>query len=192
MDFKQIVAKNRSYRRFYQDHEISLEDLRGLVDLARLTPSTANRQPLRYIISRRADKNAIIFKYIAWAAYLTDWPGPEEGERPSAYIIILNDMNISKTMDYPDHGIAAQTILLGATGMGLGGCMIASIKKEGLRSALHIPENLNILLVIALGKPKEEVVIESVPSSGDIRYWRDEKKVHHVPKRSLDDLLLDL
>jgi len=190
--FKEIVAKNRSYRRFYQDHEISLDALRGLVDLARLTPSAANRQPLRYIISQRPEKNAVVFRHIAWAAYFKDWPGPDEGERPSAYIIVLNDTNISKTMDYPDHGIAAQTILLGATAMGLGGCMIANIKKEGLRTALSIPANFDILLVIALGKPKEEVVIESVPPSGDIRYWRDEKRVHHVPKRSLDDLLLDL
>ena len=191
MDFKEIVTRNRSYRRFYQDHEISLETLRGLVDMARLTPSAANRQPLRYIISQRPDKNALIFKYIAWAAYLADWPGPVEGERPSAYIIVMNDTGISKTVDC-DHGIAAQTILLGATGMGLGGCMIANIKKEGLRDALHIPANFDILLVIALGKPKEVVVIESVPPAGDIRYWRDDTSVHHVPKRSLDDLLLDL
>ena len=190
-DFKEIVAKNRSYRRFYQDHEIGLETLRGLVDLARLTPSAANRQSLRYIISQRPEKNGLIFQYIAWAAYLADWLGPGEGERPTAYIIILNDTNISKTIDC-DHGIAAQTILLGATDMGLGGCMIASIKKEGLRAALTIPANFDILLVIALGKPKEKVVIESVPPTGEIRYWRDDKNVHHVPKRSLDDLLLDL
>jgi nitroreductase len=190
-NFKEVVEKNRSYRRFYQDHEISLETLRGLVDLARLTPSAANRQPLRYIISQRPEKNALIFQYIAWAAYLADWPGPVEGERPSAYIIVLNDTSISKTVDC-DHGIAAQTILLGATGTGLGGCMIASIKKEGLRDALHIPANFEILLVIALGKPKEKIVIESLPPAGDIRYWRDDTSVHHVPKRSLDDLLLDL
>jgi nitroreductase len=191
MDFKKIVKKNRSYRRFFQDHEISSQTLHDLVDLARLTPSAANRQPLRYIISQHPEKNALIFQYIAWAAYFTDWPGPDEGERPSAYIIILNDMNISKTVDC-DHGIAAQTILLGAAAMGLGGCMIANIKKEGLRTALNIPANFDILLVIALGKPKESVVIDSVAPSGDIRYWRDDRNVHHVPKRSLDDLILKL
>jgi nitroreductase len=191
MDFKEIVTKNRSYRRFFQDHEISPQTLRDLVDLSRNTPSAANRQPLRYIISQYPEKNALIFQYLAWAAYLADWPGPDEGERPSAYIIILNDRNISKTVDC-DHGIAAQTILLGATAIGLGGCMIANIKKEGLRIALNIPVNFDILLVLALGKPKERVVIDSVAPSGDIRYWRDDKNVHHVPKRSLDDLILDL
>ncbi len=191
MDFKDIVAKNRSYRRFYQDHEIDGETLRGLAELARLTPSAANRQPLRYILSGRPEKNALIFRHLAWAAYLADWAGPAEGERPSAYIIILNDTTISKTVDC-DHGIVAQTILLGAVSLGLGGCMIGAIKKEGLRAALKIPEKYEILLVIALGRPKETVAIETIGPEGDIRYWRDGAEAHHVPKRSLDELILDL
>ncbi|HOT44565.1 MAG TPA: nitroreductase family protein [Spirochaetota bacterium] len=191
MDFKDIVAKNRSYRRFHQEHRVSVETLRNLVDLARLTPSAANRQPLRYVLSVLPERNEIVFRHIAWAAYLTDWPGPAEGERPSAYIMILNDTTISTTVDC-DHGIAAQTILLGAVEAGLGGCMIGAIQKEGLRAALNIPEKYDILLVLALGKPKETITIEPVGPEGDIRYWRDGKETHHVPKRSLDDLILDL
>lgn len=191
MDFTELVKKNRSYRRFHQGHEIGFAELRELVELARLTPSAANRQPLRYILSHYHEKNAIIFQYLSWAAYLPDWEGPVEGERPSAYIIILNDMNISRVLDC-DHGIVAQTMLLGAAARGLGGCMIAAIKKEGLRIALNIPVNYEMRLVIALGKPKETVAIEDVPVSGDIRYWRDEAGVHHVPKYALDDLILDL
>ncbi|HPV41944.1 MAG TPA: nitroreductase family protein [Spirochaetota bacterium] len=191
MDFKDIVAKNRSYRRFYQEHRIPEETLRHLVGLARLTPSAANRQPLRYVLSVQPERNAAIFKHIAWAAYLSDWPGPAEGERPSAYIIILNDTTISKTVDC-DHGIVAQTMLLGAVDAGLGGCMIGAIQKEGLRAALNIPEKYDILLVVALGKPKETIVIETIGPEGDIRYWRDSKETHHVPKRSLDDLIVEL
>ncbi|MBN2161243.1 MAG: nitroreductase family protein [Spirochaetes bacterium] len=191
MEFKELVKRNRSYRRFYQDHEISYQKLRDLVDLARLTPSAANRQPLRYIFSHYPEKNAMVFQYLAWAAYLPNWDGPQEGERPSAYIVILNDMTMSKSVDC-DHGIAAQTILLGAAAMGLGGCMIASIKKEGLRIALNIPTQYEILMVIALGKPREAVVIDGVGPEGDIKYFRDEGGVHHVPKRALDDLILDL
>ncbi len=191
MDFKEIVTRNRSYRRFYQEHKITDGTLRDLLALARLTPSAANRQPLHYIISNRPEKNAAIFGHLAWAAYLTDWAGPEDGERPSAYIIILNDTNISKTVDC-DHGIAAQTILLGAAAAGLGGCMIGAIQKEGLRAALNIPENYEIMLVLALGKPKETIAIETIGPEGDIHYWRDSAEVHHVPKRSLEDLILDL
>jgi nitroreductase len=191
MDFKELVEKNRSYRRFHQNYDISLESLRELVDLARLTPSAANRQPLRYILSNKSDRNAVIFQHLAWAAYLADWGGPAEGERPSAYIIVLLDKNITSSSGC-DHGIAAQTILLGATARGLGGCMLASVKKEGLMNALNISSDYEVLLVIALGKPKEVVVIESIGPAGDIKYWRDESGVHHVPKRSLDDLVLEL
>ncbi|MBN1495897.1 MAG: nitroreductase family protein [Spirochaetes bacterium] len=191
MDFKQLVTRNRSYRRFYQDHAIARETLLDLVGLARLTPSAANRQPLRYILSCDPEMNARIFPHLAWAAYLSDWAGPSEGERPSAYIVICADTDVSKAVEW-DHGIAAQTILLGAASLGLGGCMIASIRKEALASALGIPPRYEIILVLALGKPKEKVVIDTVGPDGDIRYYRDGDGVHHVPKRSLDDLVLDL
>ncbi|HOW99588.1 MAG TPA: nitroreductase family protein, partial [Deltaproteobacteria bacterium] len=85
---------------------------------------------------------------------------------------------------------AAQSILLGACSKGLGGCMIASVKRGGLREALAIPKRYEILLVIALGKPAEEVRIEEMGEGADVAYWRDENGVHHVPKRSLDDIIL--
>jgi nitroreductase len=184
-----IVIRNRSYRRFHQEQSVSRKELRGLVGLARLSPSAANRQPLKYILSCDPKVNAAIFVHLGWAAYLTDWPGPSEGERPSAYIVILGDTTIAADF-WCDHGIAAQTILLGATEMGLGGCMIGSVNKKGLSEVLRIPEHHEILLVIALGRPKEEVRIEEVGPKGDIRYWRDEKGVHHVPKRSLSEIII--
>ncbi len=186
---RDIVMRNRSYRRFYQDHAISIEDLRAFVDLARLSASAANRQPLKYFLSNEASMNSTIFEQLGWAAYLIDWPGPTEGERPSAYIIILGDTDIAKDF-WCDHGITAQTILLGATEKGLGGCMIGSINKKGLAEALHIPGRYEILLVVAIGKPKEQVRLEAVGPDGDIRYWRDDKGVHHVPKRSLEEIIL--
>lgn len=186
---RDIVMRNRSYRRFYQDHAISIEDLRAFVDLARLSASAANRQPLKYFLSNEASMNGTIFEQLGWAAYLKDWPGPTEGERPSAYIIILGDTDIAKDF-WCDHGIAAQTILLGATEKGLGGCMIGSINKKGLAEALHIPGCYEILLVVAIGKPKEQVRLEAVGPDGDIRYWRDDKGIHHVPKRSLEEIIL--
>jgi nitroreductase len=189
MMIKELVAKNRSYRRFHEDVPIEYETLRELVDLARLSASAGNLQPLRYILSCDPKKNALIFPNIAWAMYLKDWAGPGEGERPSAYIIILEDTRISHPLRC-DHGIAAQSILLGATEKGLGGCIIGAIKKRELRDALKIPERYEILLVLALGKPKEKVVLETVGPDGDIKYWRDGKGIHHVPKRSLDDIII--
>jgi nitroreductase len=185
---KDLVLRNRSYRRFYQDVPISLETLKELVDLARLSASGANRQPLKYALSCDPQTNALIFPNLGWAAYLKDWPGPEEGERPAAYIIILVD----KTIGGPgcDHGIAAQSMLLGATEKGLGGCMIATVRKAEVSQIFAIPEQYEILLVLALGKPKETVVLELVGPTGDIKYWRDEHGVHHVPKRSLDEIII--
>jgi len=190
MELKELFLKNRSYRRFYQNLPVELETLRGLVDLARLSASGANRQPLKYLLSCHPEKNALIFPQLGWAAYLKDWPGPAEGERPPAYIIILGDRNIKESFS-PDHGIAAQSILLGATELGLGGCIIATIRKEPMRQALRIPDQYEILLVLALGKPKEIVRIEPVGPDGNIKYWRDEEGTHHVPKRSLDEIILE-
>jgi nitroreductase len=179
------LVNNRSYRRFYEDVAIDCDVLRGLVDLARLSASGANLQPLKYMLSCDPDTNALAFPHLGWAGYLKDWSGPAEGERPSAYIIVLGDTEIRKAVGC-DHGIAAQSILLGATEKGLGGCMIASVQKD-LRDAVEIPSRYEILLVIALGKPQETVIIEVVGPDGDIKYWRDDGGRHHVPKRALDD-----
>jgi nitroreductase len=190
MTIHELVLKNRSYRRFYQDQAIDLQTLVELVDLARNSASGANLQPLKFFLSHRSDMNQTIFSHLGWAGYLKDWPGPEEGERPSAYIIILGDKTIKKSFGC-DHGIAAQSIMLGAVEKGLGGCMIASVdRRDELIEALGFPDNLLILLVLALGKPKEKVVIDPLGPEGDIKYWRDEDEVHHVPKRSLEELII--
>jgi nitroreductase len=185
-----LIKRNRSTRRFDQAHRIDMEIMRQLVDLARLSASGANKQPLKYLLSCDAKKNALIFPHLAWAGYLEDWPGPAEGERPSAYIVVLGDKEVSKAFGC-DHGIAAQSILLGATERGLAGCMIGSVKRSEMRRALGIHSRFDILLVIALGRPKETIALETVEPGGDIRYWRDEEGVHHVPKRRLEDVVIE-
>ncbi|MBZ4658727.1 MAG: nitroreductase family protein [Desulfacinum sp.] len=189
MTFRELVIQNRSYRRFDETHAVARDTLVELVDLARMTASAANRQPLKYILSADPETNARIFPTLAWAAYLKDWPGPAEGERPTAYIVVLLDTTITEN-PFCDDGIAAQTMLLGAVEKGLGGCIIASVRKDELRKALNIPEHLQIRFVIALGKPAETVVLEELPPDGDIRYWRDGEGRHHVPKRSLKELIV--
>jgi nitroreductase len=186
---EELITGNRSYRRFYENESISLETLKWLVNLARLSASGANLQPLKYILSNDPAKNADIFSCLAWAGYLQDWPGPVEGERPAAYIVILGDKGITQNFGC-DHGIAAQSILLGAREKGLGGCMIGSITRDRLRELLNISDQYDILLVIALGKPKEKVVLEEAALGGNIKYWRDAQGVHHVPKRRLEDIIL--
>ncbi|HEX3049483.1 MAG TPA: nitroreductase family protein [Aggregatilineaceae bacterium] len=191
--FKDLVCQNRSYRRFDQSHAVDSATLRDLVELARLVGSGMNLQPLRYIVCADPTTNATIFKHLTWARYLEDWGGPAEGERPTAYIIILGDSTIKphvNTSANTDFGIAAQTILLGAVEQGLGGCMIGSINRNGLRADLQLEEHYEILLVLALGKPAETVVIDPIGADGSVKYWRDENSVHHVPKRSLDEILI--
>lgn len=161
-----------------------------LVDLARLSASGRNAQPLKYYLSNTNETNQLIFPHLSWAGYLTDWPGPAEGEKPSAYIIVLGDKIISENF-FCDHGLAAQSILLGAVEAGLGGCIIMSIDKVKLKHALELAEHFEILMVIAIGKPVEKVIIEPVAANGSIKYWRTPDGVHHVPKRSLDDIVLN-
>jgi len=185
---KDLVKRTRSCRRF-QEEPVSEEVLRSLVDLARLSASAANLQPLKYIISCKRYTNDIIFPELMWAGYMEEWEGPLEGERPSAYIIVLGDRRISESFGC-DHGIASQNILLGATSMGLGCCIIGSVNREGLAGSMKIPDRFEILHVIALGRPGEKVVIKEMNQGGDIRYWRDEKGIHHVPKRALDDIIV--
>jgi len=186
---KDLVLANRSYRRFQQNFAVSRETLRELVDLARCSASGVNRQPLKYILAREAEGNAKIFTTLSWAQLLKGWEGPKEGERPSAYIVVLGDKEVSQTFGI-DPGVAAQSITLGATEKGLGACMLGNIKKDALRKSLAIPERYEILLVIALGKPGEQVVLETVGADGNTAYWHDEKDIHHVPKRTLDDIII--
>lgn len=182
----ELVRKARSYRRFYQDVRIDIETLEGLVDLARFGGSARNMQPLKYLLVNEPKECDAFFPYLGWAGYLPQWPGPVEGERPAAYIICLLDTRLSKEAEC-DLGIATQNILLGAAECGLGGCRIASFPPT-LAKNLEIPEYFRILLVLALGKPKEEVVIDSADGE-DIKYWRDDAQIHHVPKRSLDEII---
>lgn len=189
MNIHELVQKNRSYRRFHQNFLLDRETLLELVDLARLSSTGANLQSLKYLLATEPEQNARIFATLGWAGYLKEWDGPAEGERPSGYIVVLFDQNIAKT-PFWDHGIAAQSILLGAAEKGLGGCMFGNIRKDELRTSLGIAEHLEILLVIALGKPKEVIKLVPLGTDGDVKYYRDANEVHYVPKRALDDIII--
>jgi nitroreductase len=191
-----LVNFNRSYRRFSEFERINRETLVQLIELARISPSPRNLQPFKFIISVIPDLNKRIFETLAWAGYLIDWSGPEEGERPSAYIIVLNDKTISLNLDRDNLcygcGIVAQSILLGAAQLGIGGCIIGTVQRGKLADELQLADKFEVLLVLALGMPKEEIVLDEINEAGDVKYWRDEMKVHHVPKRKIDDLIIEI
>jgi nitroreductase len=187
---KELLLQNRSFRRFFEYEKIDIEVLKDLIDLARYCPSGANLQPLKFMIMNNEEQNSRIFPCLSWAAYLTEWDGPGDGERPSAYIVILGDTLIKKEIDC-DHGIVSQTILLAACELGLGGCIIGSIKRDNLREAFNIPNQYKILLVLAIGRPREKIVLETIGPDQSINYWRDDQDIHHVPKRTLEELIVE-
>ena len=188
MKLLDLIQKSRSYRRFDASIPITQEQILQWINLARLSPSAKNIQSLRYIIVSTPSVNAQVFSLLTWAGYLKDWNGPIEAERPTAYIVMLNDEVLNKNY-YCDDGIASQSILLGAVESGFGGCIVAAIQKEKLRSLLQIPSQYKIIHIIALGKPVENVIIDEV-SNNNIKYWRDKEQNHHVPKRNIDDIVI--
>lgn len=184
---RDLIMKNRSYRRFDSSVKISRKQIEKWIDLARLSASGRNMQPLKYVICTDDKLNNQIFQKLGWAGYLPEWNGPSENERPVAYVAVLLDKSLAENY-YCDDGIAMQSILLGAVEDGYGGCMIGSINKTKISRIFQLPKNLEILWMIALGKPAEIVVLDT-EEEGKIKYWRDENEVHHVPKRPLDEII---
>lgn len=190
MNWEELIKKTRSFRRF-ESKEISLATLKELVNLARITASAGNKQPLRYILITDPKVREKIFPYLGWAAYLPKFKGPEEGERPTAYIaLLLKEDELLPEFSLVDVGIAAQTILLVARDKGIGGCLIGSLNQKKIKEILEIEEGYRLFLILALGYPKEKVVLEEGLVRGDIKYFRDEQDVHHVPKRTLEEVIL--
>lgn len=190
---KDIARTCRSYRRFDQAVQIPEEMLMDWVDTARCTASSCNNQPLRYKIISTPEACAEIFPHTAWAGALPDWAGPEEGERPTAYIVLIANTadSVNDIFTARDEGIAAQTIMLAATEAGFGGCMIGSFGKASVTKICGVDgENLRVDLILALGKPVEQVVLVEPDEEHGLHYYRDDQQVHYVPKRPLDSILL--
>jgi nitroreductase len=188
--FRELVTKCRSYRRFDASFPVTEEVLRELVELACYVPSAKNLQPLKFVAISEPAVVEALYPCLSWAGYLADWSGPAEDERPRAYIVMLGDLLISTEFSC-ESGIAGQTILLGATASGLGGCILGSLDHKRIRELLKIPERFSLLMVIALGKPMETVVIDQMSDDDSVCYFRDVNGIHHVPKRVVDDIFLN-
>lgn len=184
-----MMKEARSRRRFIESERVPAEELRKVVDLVRYTPSGRNMQPMKYRIITDAGECESLFPLLAWAGYLPDWAGPESGERPAAYIVQCLDTSLTKDA-MCDDGLQLEAITLGLVSIGLGGCIIKSFDKKKLCELLGLEEHIVPQHVVALGVPVEEV--EIVPmKAGDIKYWRDAEGKHYVPKRSIDEILLN-
>lgn len=189
---KELVKSSRSYRNFDSSYEMKLETLHELVDIARFCPSSVNRQPLKYYCISAKEEVGKLMPLLGFAKALKDRKLPDKGKEPNGFIIICHDLTIASSNSSIDKdvGIVAQSILLGACEMGLGGCCIGSFVPDAVREKLELDKRYLPKLVIALGKVAETVVLEDVGEDGDISYYRDEDDVHHVPKRKLIDLLI--
>lgn len=186
--FRELLKADRSIRRFDENKRIDESLLENLVELVRYCSSGRNLQPLCYRLVYSKEECEKVFPALKWAGYLTDWDGPEDGERPTAYLIQCLDTDLTVNL-LCDDGIQLQTLTLGAQTMGIGGCIIKSFNVDKIKKGLHIPENMKPLYVLALGYPVEKVVIDDMESD-NIKYWRDTEGIHHVPKRKAAELII--
>lgn len=190
--FRDLVIANRSYRGYDEMYKITREDLLELVDCARLVPSSVNAKPFKYFLAWKPVEVDTIQSLTKWAGLLPQMQLPHEGMCPTGFIVIYQDLTVSESLSryQKDVGIVAQTLLLAAVEKGLGGCMIGNFGAEAVKSAFHLDENLMPMLIVALGKPKEEVVLTEIEDGEDTKYYRDENDVHYVPKRKLEDVII--
>ena len=187
-----LVKKSRSWRGYDESRTVSREELLAFVDCARFAPSSVNAQPLKYRLVYEREELDILQPLTGWARALPEKKLPYPGHRPTAFIVICQDTawdaNLGRFLR--DVGAVAQTILLAATEAGLGGIMIGNFKPERVAEALRLPETVVPMLVVAIGKPDETIVLEEVEPGASLQYYRDENDVHHVPKRRLEDVVI--
>lgn len=186
MSVYDLIKSRRSIRRFEQK-PIAEELLRSFVDAARLAPSGANMQPLKYKIVNEPDLVRQVFEQTKWAGYLPDW-NPTAEEAPTAFIAVCVDTDIKKADDFCDIGAAAQNIFLTALEQGIGSCWLGAINKPEISRILHIEPPMKLHTVIGLGYPAEQS--ETAEYADSVKYYYDKSGVLHVPKRSLEDVLL--
>lgn len=189
---KDLLLACRSYRGYDESRRISKEELMELVDLTRYSAASMNIQPLKYRLIWEKEEVDRMQPLTIWARQMPQMKLPHEGKCPTAFIVICQDTSIDPGMGkfQRDVGIVAQTILLGATEKGLGGCMIGSFSAGKVAEAFQLPEHIKPMLVVAIGKPDETVVLTDLPEDGNFKYYRDENDVHYVPKRSLEEIVL--
>ncbi len=190
---RNTVINSRSYRSFDESKRIGESELRELIETARFCPSGVNRQPLKYRLVYEPAEAEELLALTKWAGLLKDTTLPPEGKHPTAFIVICHDTSVSENpaSSAIDVGIAAQTIMLQACELGFGGCMIGAFNPDEVSKTLLISKKYKPVLLLALGFPAENVFICELPESGDTAYFRDKAGLHFVPKRALDDIIIE-
>ena len=188
MNILELAEKTRTCRRF-ESRPLPEGFLEYLLEVARVCPSGKNSQPMKYILIGDPAMREKVYPHLRWAANLKDWDGPEPEERPTGYVAFILDKTISQD-PFLDTGIVAQTMQLAAMEKGIGSCMIASLIREPLTALLELEPHQELKMILALGYPRETRVIVPVPESGSTAYYRDDRGVHYVPKRSSGNLLI--
>lgn len=191
--FLDLVKQARSHRGFRQDRKVTRQELEHLVECARFTPAARNDQVLKYYLAEKTETVAAIQPLTKWAGALAELHLPRKGAEPVAYIVICLDGSLAEnSAPYQrDVGIVAQTMLLAAAEMGLNGCMIGSFAAGELREKLGLPETIKPQLLLALGEGTDRIVITDVGEDGSTTYYRDAEDTHYVPKRTLEQLILN-
>ena len=189
---KDLIKANRSCRGYDRSRRVTKREMEEMVDCARLSAAGVNLQVLKYYVTNDKQEVAKLNELTKLGAMLPDLHLPFKGTEPPAYILICQDLDISDKEDTftMDVGIAAQSITLAATEMGLAACMIGNYSQVKVHDAMGLAPNLKVRLIIAVGKSAEEIKIVRVPQSGVTAYYRDANGVHCVPKRSLKEVLI--
>ena len=191
--FLDLVKQARSHRGFRQDRKVTRQELEHLVECARFTPAARNDQVLKYYLAEKPETVAAIQPLTKWAGALAELHLPRKGAEPVAYVVICLDGSLAENpAPYQrDVGIVAQTMLLAAAEMGLNGCMIGSFAAGELREKLGLPEAIKPQLLLALGEGTDRIVMTNVGEDGSTTYYRDAEDTHYVPKRTLEQLILN-
>ncbi len=179
----------RSHRSF-SNKKISMEELEKMIDGTRFASSTRNAQKIRYVLINEEELCRKIFNHIKFAGAIS-W-NPTIEESPTAYILMCSEFplnNFSENYLYFDMGTASHNIFLTAYELGYGGCIIGAYNRLEVEKLVELPENYRSYILLALGEPKDKVIITEAINQ-NTTYFRDEENNHFVPKLPLEKISL--
>ena len=180
-----LLRNNRSYRGYDASFKVRPDQLHRIIEVATLCPSARNQQVLRFrpVLNDEAEA---VRQLIRLGGALPELHLPFPGTEPNAFVVICSTVEESKYVDI-DLGIVAQSMLLQATEIGLGGICIGAFDHEALRKALNLA--YEPLLVLAIGRPAERIELVKAHSGDCLNYYRKEG-VHYVPKIDVEELII--